>query len=71
VKIAFLTEHFLPKIDGVVTRLCHTLNALNELGDETLVITGGDGIKSFNATPIHRLRSFSFPLYPEKKSYYL
>ena len=33
-RIAIVTEVFLPKIDGVVTRLTNTLDQLAELGHE-------------------------------------
>ena len=31
-RIAIVTETFLPKIDGIVTRLCHTLRHLRAMG---------------------------------------
>jgi glycosyltransferase involved in cell wall biosynthesis len=37
VRIAIFTETFLPKIDGIVTRLTRTLEHLRELGHEALV----------------------------------
>ncbi|MDF1524069.1 MAG: glycosyltransferase family 1 protein [Trueperaceae bacterium] len=36
-RIAFFTETFLPKIDGVVTRVVRTLEQLRDLGHEALV----------------------------------
>jgi glycosyltransferase involved in cell wall biosynthesis len=38
-RIAFFTETFLPKIDGIVTRVTRTLDQLTELGHEALVFT--------------------------------
>ena len=34
-KIAFFTETFLPKVDGIVTRLTKTVRHLVEAGDES------------------------------------
>jgi glycosyltransferase involved in cell wall biosynthesis len=36
-RIAYFTEVFLPKVDGVVTRLIYTLDQLRKLGHEALV----------------------------------
>ena len=36
-KIAFFTETFLPKVDGIVTRLTKTVRHLVEAGDEVVV----------------------------------
>lgn len=37
-RVALVTETFLPHIDGVVTRLVYTIEALRAAGDEVLVI---------------------------------
>ena len=36
-KIAFFTETFLPKVDGIVTRLTKTVQHLVEAGDEVQI----------------------------------
>ena len=36
-KIAFFTETFLPKVDGIVTRLTKTIEFLTKNGDEVIV----------------------------------
>ena len=36
-KIAFFTETFLPKVDGIVTRLTKTVKHLVDAGDEVMV----------------------------------
>jgi len=36
-KIAFFTETFLPKVDGIVTRLTKTVQHLRAAGDEVLI----------------------------------
>ena len=46
-RIAFLTETFLPKVDGVVNTLCHLLNHLTERGHEALVFAPQGGPPRF------------------------
>ncbi|HEV2135373.1 MAG TPA: glycosyltransferase [Terracidiphilus sp.] len=65
-RIAIITETFLPKIDGIVTRLCHTLRHLREMGHEVLVVAPR-GVEEFEGTPVHGVSGFPFPLYPELK----
>lgn len=65
-RIAIITETFLPKIDGIVTRLCHTLRHLRALGHEVLVVAPR-GVEQFEGTPVHGVSAFPFPLYPELK----
>ena len=36
-KIAFFTETFLPKVDGIVTRLTKTIQNLVQSGDEVIL----------------------------------
>ena len=40
-RIALLTEVFLPKIDGVVTRTTRHLDQLAEMGHEVLIFAPG------------------------------
>lgn len=65
-RVAIITETFLPKIDGIVTRLCHTLRHLRELG-HTVLVVAPRGVKEYEGTPVHGVPGFSFPLYPELK----
>ena len=65
-RIALITETFLPKIDGIVTRLCHTLRHLRAMGHEVLVVAPR-GVTEFEGTPVHGVPGFPFPLYPELK----
>lgn len=65
-RIAIITETFLPKIDGIVTRLCHTLRELRAMGHSVLVVAPR-GVEEFEGTPVHGVSAFPFPLYPELK----
>jgi glycosyltransferase involved in cell wall biosynthesis len=59
------TERFLPKIDGIVTRLLHTIRHLRESGHRVLVIAP-EGVTEFEGTPVHGVAGFKFPLYPDQ-----
>lgn len=65
-RIALITETFLPKIDGVVTRLCHSLRQLREFG-HTVLLIAPRGVDEFEGTPVHGVPGFDFPLYPDLK----
>lgn len=65
-RIALFTETFLPKIDGIVTRLVHTLDHLAELGHEVLVFAPHDPPATFAGHRVVRVPALSFwPWYPE------
>ena len=56
-------------MDGVVTRLRHTLEELNRMGDEVMVFAPryGEGPGSYARARIHRVHSVPFPHYPQVK----
>ncbi|BBL78753.1 glycosyl transferase [Rubrobacter xylanophilus] len=67
-RVAFLTETFLPATDGVVTRLRYTLQELARLGDEALVVAPRypeGGPDSFAGHRIFRVAGIPFPPYPQ------
>lgn len=66
-RIALFTETFLPRIDGTVTRLCHTLRHLRQAGHQALLIAPKGGLSEFEGASIHGVPGFPFPLYPELK----
>ena len=67
-RIAIFTEVFLPKIDGVVTRVLRTLEELAELGHEAIVFAPGDPPPVYAGFEVVRVRSVGFrPWYPEVK----
>jgi glycosyltransferase involved in cell wall biosynthesis len=66
-RIALFTETFLPKVDGIVTRLKHTIEQLQQQGDEVLVFCPDGGLKSYQGARIYGLSAFPLPLYPELK----
>ena len=67
-RIAMFTEVFLPKIDGVVTRVLRTLEELAALGHQAIVFAPGDPPPIYAGFQVVRVRSVSFrPWYPEIK----
>jgi glycosyltransferase involved in cell wall biosynthesis len=64
-RIAFFTETFLPKTDGIVTTLCQTIHQLRELGHELLIFSPQGGITEFDGCRVVGMKSKAFPLYPE------
>ncbi|ABW29117.1 glycosyltransferase family 4 protein [Acaryochloris marina] len=66
-RIAFFTETFLPKVDGIVTRLCHTVAHLQQNGHQVLVFSPDGGITEYKGAQVHGVSAFPLPLYPELK----
>ncbi|MFP5234981.1 MAG: glycosyltransferase family 4 protein [Acidobacteriota bacterium] len=64
-RIAFFTETFLPKMDGIVTTLCQTIRHLGELGHQVLIFAPDGGIAEFQQSRVVGMKSKAFPLYPE------
>jgi glycosyltransferase involved in cell wall biosynthesis len=67
VKIAFFTETFLPKVDGIVTRLTKTIQHLVALGDEVLVFCPEGAPDSWMGARVIGVPAMPLPLYPELK----
>lgn len=60
------TEVFLPKIDGVVTRVVRTLEQLADLGHEVLLFAPGEPPSEYAGFEVVRVRGTSLrPVYPE------
>ncbi|MBW4516468.1 MAG: glycosyltransferase family 1 protein [Timaviella obliquedivisa GSE-PSE-MK23-08B] len=66
-RIALFTETFLPKVDGIVTRLSHTVDHLQRLGNQVLVISPDGGLTEYKGAKIYGIPGFPLPLYPELK----
>lgn len=66
-RIALFTETFLPKVDGIVTRLCHTVEQLQRHGDDVLVFSPEGGITEYKGAKVCGVSGFPLPLYPELK----
>jgi glycosyltransferase involved in cell wall biosynthesis len=66
-RIALFTETFLPKVDGIVTRLIHTITHLQANSHEVLVFAPAGGQSEFKGAQIIGIPGFPLPLYPELK----
>ncbi|MCG5057634.1 MAG: glycosyltransferase family 1 protein [Limnoraphis sp. WC205] len=66
-RIALFTETFLPKIDGIVTRLRHTVEQLHRSGDQVLIFSPEGGLKEYMGCQIYGVEGFPLPMYPELK----
>lgn len=67
-KIALFTETFLPKIDGIVTRLKHTVEHLQRQNHQVRVYCPKSHLTEYKGAQIHGVSAFPFPLYPELKA---
>lgn len=65
-RVVLVTETFLPKVDGIVTRLCNTLRHFVSGGNAALLIAP-KGVDGYEGAAVHGVPGFSFPLYPELK----
>lgn len=66
-RIALFTETFLPKVDGIVTRLSHTVDHLQRMGDQVMVVSPDGGLREYRGATIYGVPGFPLPLYPELK----
>lgn len=66
-RIALFTETFLPKVDGIVTRLCHTIAHLQAAGHQVLLFAPEGGLSEYKGAKIQGVAGFPLPLYPELK----
>ncbi|MDX2097593.1 MAG: glycosyltransferase family 1 protein [Leptolyngbyaceae cyanobacterium bins.59] len=66
-RIALFTETFLPKVDGIVTRLRHTVEQLQRSGDQVLIFSPDGGLTEYHGAKIYGVSGFPLPLYPELK----
>jgi glycosyltransferase involved in cell wall biosynthesis len=64
-RIAIISEVFLPKIDGVVNRTLNLMRQLPRHGDELLIVCPEAPGCNECPVPVLPVPSFSFPLYPE------
>lgn len=63
-RIAIVTETFLPKMDGIVRMLTELLDHLGRCGHEAIVLTPGNGEAHYGAVPVARFGGLRWQLYP-------
>lgn len=64
-RIAIVTETFLPKIDGIVTMVTKTVETLEAAGDEVMIFAPSGGPEELSGAKVVSLPSIPFPAYPE------
>ncbi len=66
-RIAVFTETFLPKVDGIVTRLRHTVEHLVRHGNQVLIFSPDGGLNEYKGAKIYGIPGNPLPWYPELK----
>ena len=64
-KVAIVTEAFLPKIDGIVTMLTNTVECLRRNGDDVMIFAPSGGPSELFGAEVVALPSVPCSLYPE------
>ena len=62
-RVAIVTESFLPQVNGVTNTVRHVVRHLVRSGHEPLVIAPGPGGADHDGVPVHRARSVRLPRY--------
>jgi glycosyltransferase involved in cell wall biosynthesis len=63
VRIALITETFLPEVNGVVTTICRLLEHLQRRGHQTVLFAQPSAPSSYAGAEVVRLHGFPLPLY--------
>ncbi|TGG78883.1 MAG: glycosyltransferase family 1 protein [Aphanocapsa feldmannii 277cV] len=66
-RITFFTETFLPKVDGIVTRLTRTIEKLVDAGDAVQLFCPEGAPSNYKGAEIMGIPALPLPLYPELK----
>lgn len=64
-RIAIFTETFVPAVNGVVTRLGHTISRLTGRGDQVLLVAPDGGVANFRGAHVVPVPNLPLPMYPE------
>ncbi|MFC0675671.1 glycosyltransferase [Brachybacterium hainanense] len=66
-RIAIVTETFVPSVDGVVTRLRHAVERFVDLGHEVMVIAPDLGVHEHHGARIVGIRPVTLPFYKHRR----
>ncbi|NDJ87101.1 MAG: glycosyltransferase family 1 protein [Chloroflexi bacterium] len=67
-RVALVSETFLPKLDGVTTVMCLLMDHLRKSGAEAILFSGGKHVESYQGYPVVSITpSIPMPMYPEIK----
>ncbi len=62
-RVAIVTESFLPQVNGVSNTVRQVVDRLVDTGHQALVIAPGPGLGDYRGVPVVRVRSFRVPGY--------
>lgn len=62
-RVAIVTESFLPLVNGVVNSVRHVTDHLVGNGHDVLIIAPGQGLDDYRGVPVVRVRSLALPMY--------
>src|SRR5258708_22497760 len=66
-RVAIITENFLPKLDGVTRTLARLLEYLQDNGHQALLLGPENGIEQYAGAEVVGTAGFPLPFYPELK----
>ena len=64
-RIAIFTETFLPKVDGIVVKVCRLLEHLEKRGHDAILFAPSGSPREFAGYRVYAHRSLPVPFYPE------
>jgi phosphatidylinositol alpha 1,6-mannosyltransferase len=62
-RVAIVTESFLPQVNGVSNSVRHVVNHLVDNGHDALIVAPAPGIGDYRGVPVVRARSIGVPMY--------